>query len=87
MSFYSPGIPSGGLLLMAPLYMAAGLPVEGLAILIAVDMIPDMFKTVLNVTADMTVATVVARRPGGAISDALPAREKTDCADAGLPVP
>ena len=61
MSFYSPGVPSGGLLLMAPLYLAVGLPVEGLGILIAVDMIPDIFKTVLNVTADMTVATILAR--------------------------
>ena len=57
----TPGIPSGGLFIQAPLYVAVGLPVEGLGILIAVDTLPDMFKTALNVTADMAVAVVLGR--------------------------
>jgi Na+/H+-dicarboxylate symporter len=57
----SPAVPSGGLFVQAPVYMAVGLPVEGLGILIAIDAIPDIFKTLLNVTADMSVLTVVAR--------------------------
>lgn len=57
----SPGIPSGGLLVQAPMYAALGLPVEGIGILIAVDLIPDLFKTILNVTADMAATTVIAR--------------------------
>ncbi len=60
----TPGIPSGGLLIQAPLYASVGLPVEALGILIAIDTIPDMFKTALNVTADMTVAVILGR--GGA---------------------
>ena len=64
LSFYSPGIPSGGLFVMAPVYVAFGLPVEGIGLLLALDLIPDMFITVSNVTADMTVAVVVARRVG-----------------------
>jgi Na+/H+-dicarboxylate symporter len=59
--FYSPGIPSGGLLVMTPLYVSLGLPVEGIAILIALDPIPDMFLTTANVTADLAVAAVLAR--------------------------
>jgi Na+/H+-dicarboxylate symporter len=59
--FYSPGIPSGGLLVMTPVYLALGLPVEGIAILIALDAIPDMFLTAANITADLAVAAVVAR--------------------------
>lgn len=57
----TPGIPSGGLLIQAPIYMAVGLPVEGIGLLIAIDAIPDMFKTAYNVTADMAVAVTVAR--------------------------
>lgn len=60
----TPGIPSGGLLIQAPLYAQVGLPVEALGILIAIDTIPDMFKTALNVTADMVVAVILS--PGGA---------------------
>lgn len=63
LSFSTPGIPSGGMLLQAPLYTAIGLPVEGIGIMIALDTIPDMFKTLLNVTADMTVAVMTAPRP------------------------
>lgn len=62
----TPGVPSAGLMLQAPLYSALGLPVEGLALLIAIDTIPDMFKTLFNVTADMTVAVLLSRGPNGA---------------------
>jgi Na+/H+-dicarboxylate symporter len=59
LSFYSPGIPSGGLFVMAPIYEAFGLPIEGIGILIALDLIPDMYLTVANVTGDMAVAAVI----------------------------
>lgn len=65
LSFSTPGIPSGGMLLQAPLYTAIGLPVEGIGIMIALDTIPDMFKTLLNVTADMTVAVMTSPREAG----------------------
>ena len=61
MSFYSPGIPSGGLLIMTPLYVSLNLPVEGIGILIALDQIVDMFLTPANVTANLTVATMLTR--------------------------
>jgi Na+/H+-dicarboxylate symporter len=61
LSFYSPGIPSSGLFIMAPIYMAFGLPMEGLGLLIALDLIVDMFITASNVTANVTVAVVLAR--------------------------
>jgi Na+/H+-dicarboxylate symporter len=57
----SPAIPSGGLFVQAPVYLAVGLPVEGLGILIAIDAIPDLFKTLLNVTGDMAALTLIAR--------------------------
>jgi len=60
-SFYSPGIPSGGLLIMAPVYVSLGLPVAGIGILIAIDLIVDMFITAANVTANITAATLLSR--------------------------
>jgi Na+/H+-dicarboxylate symporter len=65
LSFYSPGIPSGGLFVMAPIYQAFGLPLEGIGILIALDLVPDMFLTAANVTGNMAVAALVARSDAG----------------------
>jgi len=61
MSFSVPGIPSGGLFIIAPLFMAIGLPIEGVGILIALDSIPDIFKTMVNVTGHMTATALLAR--------------------------
>lgn len=61
MSFSVPGIPSGGLFVLAPFYVSVGLPIEGVGILIALDAIPDVFKTLLNVTGHMTATVLVAR--------------------------
>lgn len=60
-SFYSPGIPSGGLLIMAPVYLTLGLPVAGIGLLIAVDLVVDMFITASNVTANVVVAMLAQR--------------------------
>ena len=62
-SFSTPGVPQGGYLLLAPTLVSVGLPAEGVGILIALDAIPDRFATLLNVTGDLTAATVVARQP------------------------
>ncbi len=65
MSFSNPGIPSGGLFVVtAPVLLAVGLPLEGIGLLIAADAIPDVFNTLVNVTGDMTVATILARGAG-----------------------
>jgi Na+/H+-dicarboxylate symporter len=65
MSFYSPGIPSGGLLVMTPLFVSLNLPVEGIGILIALDLVVDMFITPTNVAANLTVATLLTRGDRG----------------------
>jgi Na+/H+-dicarboxylate symporter len=61
MSFSVPGIPSAGLFIIAPAFMMIGIPVEGIGILIALDAIPDIFKTSVNVTGQMTAAVLLAR--------------------------
>jgi len=46
---------------IAPICLAMGVPVDILPILIAVEVIPDIFRTIGNVTADMAIATVLWR--------------------------
>ncbi len=60
-SFSVPGVPGGSILVMIPVLMAAGIPIEGIGILLGVDTIPDMFRTTTNVTGHMTAAVIVAR--------------------------
>lgn len=61
-SFTAPGIPqSGPGLKTLPAYLAAGVPIEAVIVIEAVESIPDIFKTLLNVTGDMSAATLVTR--------------------------
>ncbi len=66
-SFAIGGVPSGAAVVVAPVLAAAGLPMEAMGVLLAVDPIPNAFRTVANVTGMMAV-TVLAdgrgrRRP------------------------
>lgn len=45
---------------IAPICLALGLPVELLGILIAVEIVPDIFRTIGNVTGDLAVTMLVA---------------------------
>jgi hypothetical protein len=53
-SFTIPGIPGGSIIAMVPVLAAVNLPIDGIGILLAVDTIPDMFRTTGNVTGSMT---------------------------------
>ena len=61
MSFSVPGIPSASLFIIAPFLASLGIPPEAVGVLIAVDLVPDVFKSLLNVTGDMAAATLLAR--------------------------
>jgi len=62
LSLTIPGVPQGAQLLLAPVLATFGIPAEGVALLIAADTIPDLVGTMANVTGDLVVAAVVARR-------------------------
>jgi len=60
LAFVAPGVPRGAFIMLTPLFVAIGLPPEGIGILIAVDALPDTIATALNVTGDLTAAALVA---------------------------
>ena len=59
------GIPSAGLVTMAMVFSAVGLPLEGIGLIVAVDRFLDMGRTVVNVMGDTVGAVVVARYTSG----------------------
>ena len=61
------GIPAASLVAIALILPAVGLPVEALAIVLAVDRILDMCRTAVNVTSDLTITALVARTEGEAL--------------------
>jgi len=58
------GIPSAGLIMMVTILSALQLPVEGAALLLAVDRPLDMLRTVTNVFSDTCGSAVIARSEG-----------------------
>ncbi len=76
LSFSLPGVPHGAILVTAPVLAAAGLPTQAVALLLAVDAIPNAFRSAANSTGNMVVAAILGRRPRRAprtASDAAPA--------------
>ena len=63
-SFTVPGIPGGSIIALVPVMAAANVPIEGIGILLAVDTIPDMFRSAANATGSLTLAAVLRRRSG-----------------------
>jgi Na+/H+-dicarboxylate symporter len=55
------GVPGVGLIMLAMVFNQVGLPVEGIGLILGVDRILDMIRTVVNVTGDATVTCIVAR--------------------------
>ena len=53
-------VPSGSVISLLPAFQSTGLPIAGLSILIGLDRIPDMFRTMTNVTGHLTSAVVVS---------------------------
>jgi Na+/H+-dicarboxylate symporter len=57
-------VPGAGLVMLVIVLGAVGMDPEGVALIFAVDRILDMLRTVVNVTGDATVATVIASTEG-----------------------
>ncbi|MEP6729493.1 MAG: dicarboxylate/amino acid:cation symporter [bacterium] len=75
LSFSTPGVPHSWLVILAPMLSSVGVPPEGVGLLMAVDVIPDMMFTTLNATGYLAAAAIVGsgsqtetREPIGALS-------------------
>ena len=77
-SFTVAGIPTGGVLSLAPALGSVGIPLDGLAVLLGIDRIPDMARTTANVIGVMAAAVLMERfggvsaAPGDPMSPAQP---------------
>lgn len=67
-SFAVGAVPSGAVVVVAPVLAAAGLPPEAIGLLLAVDPLPNGFRTAANVTGMLAVTTLAdgRKRAGGA---------------------
>lgn len=63
-SIGSAGVPGAGLIMLIIVLESINVPAAGIALIIAPDRILDMFRTVVNVTGDAVVTTVVASTEG-----------------------
>jgi proton glutamate symport protein len=58
-SIGSAGVPGAGMVMLVIVLNSVHVPAEGIALIFAVDRILDMFRTVVNVTGDMVVASAI----------------------------
>ena len=63
-SIGTPAVPGAGIIMLVIILEAINVPVQGIALILGVDRILDMLRTVCNVTGDATVCTVVAHSEG-----------------------
>lgn len=63
-SIGSAAVPSAGMVMLVIVLGQAGIPEAGLALIFAIDRPLDMCRTVVNITSDATVATIVAKSVG-----------------------
>jgi len=58
-------VPSASLVSLAPALDVTGVPFAGVGLLFGIDRIPDMLRTAVNVTGNMTTSVVVERIAAG----------------------
>ncbi len=76
------GVPGGSLPLLVGILAMFGVPGEAIAIVLGIDRILDMSRTLVNVIGDLTAAAFIARSEGGWTPDRVdrPAPEGADAA-------
>lgn len=63
-SIGSAAVPGAGMIMLVIVLTAVGIPEAGLALIFAVDRPLDMFRTVINISGDATVAVIIAKTMG-----------------------
>jgi len=59
------GVPGAGVVMLAMVLAAAGIPIDGIALVAGIDRIFDMGRTVLNISGDTVAAMVITGRKVG----------------------
>ncbi len=55
------GVPSAGMIMLQGVFLQVGLPIEGIGIILGIDRLLDMTRTIVNITGDATVTCIVAK--------------------------
>ena len=63
------GVPGAGMVMTTLVFQSINIPVAGIALIFAPDRIIDMYRTVVNITGDALVATVVASSEGEIVDE------------------
>jgi Na+/H+-dicarboxylate symporter len=63
-SIATAAVPGAGLIMLAMVLAQVGLPIEGIGLIIGIDRLLDMLRTVVNVGGDLVCTCVVARSEG-----------------------
>ncbi|MFI3166893.1 MAG: dicarboxylate/amino acid:cation symporter [Bacillota bacterium] len=66
------GVPGAGVFMLAMVLESVGLPLDGIALVLGVDRIFDMGRTVVNITGDAACTLVVSKMDENGQSEALP---------------
>ena len=64
-SIGTPGVPGGSMVMTVMVMSSVGIPIEGLALIVGIDRPLDMLRTVVNVTGDTFVASVLDKNDSG----------------------
>lgn len=63
-SIGTPGVPGGSIIMLVIVLSSVGLPAAGLALILGIDRPLDMLRTVVNITGDSTISTIVSKSEG-----------------------
>jgi proton glutamate symport protein len=72
------GVPGAGMITLAMVLTAVGVPTEGLALVLGVDRLLDMFRTAVNVVGDSTACAFMARLEGEKLQLMSAAEDQAD---------
>ena len=72
------GVPGAGMITLVMVLTAVGIPAEGLALVLGVDRLLDMFRTAVNVTGDATCTALIAKWEGDDLRFLDPAADAAD---------
>ena len=61
LSMGAPGIPGSGLICLSVLLAQMGVPVEAIGLVMGIDSLCGMFRTMSNTLGDVAVSTIVAK--------------------------